>query len=426
MKLAKIEIKDFRGFPSPETYTFDLAGGKNLLLFGENGSGKSSLFRALIEFFNLSATAASFESHRNVFSAGLGAPVTDGHVTLEMDDGSRHAWPCGGQRPLADPVVPRTTRDQLADAARRAAFLDYRALLRTNFGATDLRSRLFDLAVNAVLPNVPAAPPRQPEKKLVEFWAELLASRPARHSQRQLQRVVLAEATFNQAFRLVLADVESRAAEFLGYFAGADLELRLSLPGVRYDGTPTASRDRDFVDGVLDFEVRLHGVALPDWNEFLNEARLSAMAISMYLAGAVLSNPAPPPGAASPLRLLVLDDVLIGLDLTNRLPVLKILKERFTDSQILLLTHDRVWFEMAQLALDNPDRWTMCELFTGAARAGVYTPSRWLRPGCPRPEAQGAGSLRGSFRSLRPPARARRPFFPHTPWRCHPRGMPPG
>ena len=28
MKLSKIELKDFRGFPGPETFTFDLAGGK--------------------------------------------------------------------------------------------------------------------------------------------------------------------------------------------------------------------------------------------------------------------------------------------------------------------------------------------------------------------------------------------------------------
>ena len=31
MRIAKIEIKNFRGFPGPGTYTFDLDGGKNLL-----------------------------------------------------------------------------------------------------------------------------------------------------------------------------------------------------------------------------------------------------------------------------------------------------------------------------------------------------------------------------------------------------------
>ena len=53
MKITKIEIKHFRGFPGPAVYTFDLPGGKNLLLYGENGSGKSSLYHALNQLFNL-------------------------------------------------------------------------------------------------------------------------------------------------------------------------------------------------------------------------------------------------------------------------------------------------------------------------------------------------------------------------------------
>lgn len=52
MKLQKIEIRNFRGFPGPAVYTFEL-NGKNLLLYGENGSGKSTLFHAINEFFDL-------------------------------------------------------------------------------------------------------------------------------------------------------------------------------------------------------------------------------------------------------------------------------------------------------------------------------------------------------------------------------------
>ena len=56
-----------------------------------------------------------------------------------------------------------------------------------------------------------------------------------------------------------------------------------------------------------------------DYRQILNEARLSAIATCMFLAGVRLSdndyaNPAYP-------RFLVLDDALIGLDLRNRLPM---------------------------------------------------------------------------------------------------------
>jgi hypothetical protein len=77
----------------------------------------------------------------------------------------------------------------------------------------------------------------------------------------------------------------------------------------------------------------------------LNEARLSALALAIYLAGRKVC--AATLQADTP-RLIVLDDVLIGLDQSNRLPVIDVLAEYFRDWQIILLTHDRVWFEMAR------------------------------------------------------------------------------
>jgi arginase family enzyme len=56
-------------------------------------------------------------------------------------------------------------------------------------------------------------------------------------------------------------------------------------------------------------------------------------------------------------RLLVLDDVLIGLDFANRLPVLRILNEEFSDWQVILTTFDRVWFDLAREYTENSGRW---------------------------------------------------------------------
>lgn len=59
MRITKVEVKDFGAFPGPATYTFDFDGRQNLLIYGENGSGKSSVFRALVEFFRLDANGMS-------------------------------------------------------------------------------------------------------------------------------------------------------------------------------------------------------------------------------------------------------------------------------------------------------------------------------------------------------------------------------
>ena len=53
MRITKIEIKNFRAFP--RTYQIDLhKAGKNLLVYGENGSGKTSLYLALESFLESS------------------------------------------------------------------------------------------------------------------------------------------------------------------------------------------------------------------------------------------------------------------------------------------------------------------------------------------------------------------------------------
>ena len=380
MKIAKFELCDFRGFPGPETYTFNLAG-KNLLLYGENGSGKSSLFRALVEFFTLDPLAKSFDDHRNIFSAYPGASTIAGHVTLEFTDSSRFAWNSAGQRPRTDYAVASVSREMLTDAARRAALLEYRSLLRTNYGIVNLRTSLFELAVNTLLTNVPVTLPGAPETTIGQLWNRLLNSKPRRHSPRTLADVAAAGKAFNDGFRAVLPDVVQRTSEFLNYFNNAGLDLSLSLPGVKYDGTWVLTRDREFVDREIDMQITLRGVAIAEWNRFLNEARLSALAISLFFASAVLSNPRPPISVTTPLKLLVLDDVLIGLDHSNRLPVLKILEEKFADYQIMLFTHDRVWFEMAQLALMAPEKWVSYEMHSGSTNhAGLIVDTPIHRP----------------------------------------------
>ncbi len=95
---------------------------------------------------------------------------------------------------------------------------------------------------------------------------------------------------------------------------------------------------------------------IEQYQSFLNEARLSALAMSLYLASIrrILEKT-----AATPFKILVLDDVLISLDMANRLKLLDILKTRFADFQIFLFTHDRELFEIYRDKMD----WARYELY---------------------------------------------------------------
>ncbi len=69
------------------------------------------------------------------------------------------------------------------------------------------------------------------------------------------------------------------------------------------------------------------------------------------------------PTDLDPLRVLVLDDVLIGLDISNRLPLLELLRVEFPYHQIMLLTHDELWFSIAREHTQHWGSWRSAQLF---------------------------------------------------------------
>lgn len=349
MRITKIEIKHFRGFPGPGIYTFDLHSGKNLLLYGENGSGKSSLFQALNQMFSADGHAQPFADFANLFARDdLGHEITDGFVTVYLD--SRPAtvltWPQNGPHPDGDFVF---------DAAMRKGFLEYRSLLRTNFVDGILEERLFLLAVEVLLARIPV-PLGGTSRMLGEYWSQVTT--PTNHRAKTLRAAEAAIDLFNAAFSSILPDVETKATEILNHFTGNHLRLRLEADDLLYD-----RHERRIRNQALRVNVEYNGQPLPRYEVILNEARLSALALALYLSSVLLSNPAPGPAVRSPLKLLVLDDVLIGLDLANRMPLLQILDCHFSDYQIILCTFDQVWYELARLDTQATNRWVCAELF---------------------------------------------------------------
>src|SRR5687768_678344 len=84
IRITKIETKNFRAFGSRPLKVDLTANGKNLLVYGENGSGKSSLFFALRDFLECAERDAARRDvtifpYRNIF-----ATTDDGYVKLEL------------------------------------------------------------------------------------------------------------------------------------------------------------------------------------------------------------------------------------------------------------------------------------------------------------------------------------------------------
>lgn len=106
---------------------------------------------------------------------------------------------------------------------------------------------------------------------------------------------------------------------------------------------------------------------------FLNEARLTAIALAIRLS--ILDRRPTFPNSA---RILVLDDLLLSLDMSHRDKVLDILlSDSFIDTyQILILTHDRAFYNMCKNRIQDrfESGWIFKEMYQHQTEAGIPCP----------------------------------------------------
>lgn len=349
MKITKIEIKNFKAFRGPDVIDLSEKGGQSLLLYGENGSGKTSLYKALELFLESSENdSIRFIDHQNIFA------TDDGYVRLHFTSNPDlqkvdYEW---SENALNDTVV-----QPIIDASKAKRFLDYKELLKTNYLHYEHNSvNVFDLLVNTLLKNVPndqVVPPRS----FSEQWEEISDAVPLEPG--TTQEIIDIEQQleiFNTGLKDILDELEVRASQILRKFGYEDtiVALKFGPPSVTYNQDSEELNNTQILLKVDFFENDL-----PAHHRFLNEAKLSAIALSIFFAGFTLQPP-------SDLKILALDDALIGLDMSNRLPVLDILDEKeFEDYQIFLMTYDRAFYEMAKHRKSDDKQWKTAELYRG-------------------------------------------------------------
>ena len=338
MRITKIEIKNFRAFYG--AYQLDLhKAGKNLLVYGENGSGKTSLYQALKRFLESSEGGHQFKPHQNIFNSD------EGYIKLHLraDAQSKqdtYEW--------SETVKDETNDQLLIEASRAKGFLDYKDLLETHYlhRENDIVN-VFDLLVKTLLANTVN---RQTDRSLAEDWASIQPPFPRRSATTQIAAFETQVVNFNRALVNRLTELQAKVSEILRKFE-INVTLDLDFQGIIYN------RDQKTLDNQeILLNVEFFDRDIPTHHLFLNEAKLSAIAIAIYFSSILLQ-------PTSELKILALDDVLIGLDMSNRLPVLDILEEYFADYQIFLTTYDKAWYEIVKQRTSHGGKWKAVEFY---------------------------------------------------------------
>ena len=346
MKITNIEIKNFRAFP--KSYQIDLHNaGKNLLVYGENGSGKSSLYLALKYFLessidedNTDNKNSEFENHQNIFTED------PGHIKLCFRSESRlekdtYEW---------SKNTKETTDELIIEASKAKGFLDYKSLLETHYVHRESETvNLFDLLVKTLLANTvnPLT-----DRTLADDWNDITQEPyPRRSAKNQIADLERRVVNFNRELANRLTELSPKVSELLDKF-GYNIVPNFDFQGITYNQEEKKLENQEIL-----LEVDFFNENIRSHHLFLNEAKLSALAISVYLSSILLL-----PDPKSGLRVLALDDVLIGLDMSNRFPVLDILEKYFKDYQIFLMTYDKAWYEIAKQRTDQKD-WKYTEFY---------------------------------------------------------------
>ncbi len=305
IKINKIQLNNFRFFIDEEEHNSFELNGKNMLVYGENGSGKSSLYKAF-EFLAIkSISFEKFNENINIFKNDdtyLGFEFSN-EETLQID--SDHLS-------LDDDYL------FINKLSISRPILDYKSLLSISY------------SIN-----------QEEKKNLYTFFEKILENYPIKDIDKILKEIEDPEEYYEYFKKIIQDELFEDINLFLEQF-----NQNFKITNIKLSG----------IGKTAFLEIDYFNKALENYHNFLNEARLSALAISIYFS--IIKKQFSYLEDES-LKVLVLDDLLISLDMSNRLNLLEILKTEFNDFQIFFFTHDKALFDVFKEKMD----WKSYEIY---------------------------------------------------------------
>ena len=339
--LQRIEIRNFKAF---REFNLDLEG-RHLLAYGRNGSGKSSLYSALFTLLRSAdqrtPTVAKIFDHgdpENLLNKYEDEAIKPGHITVTLCDRST-----GAHSTFSISYDTHGTRKEpyILKGNLASDFITYRYLLSFSQFTNAETFNIWPQFVREILPFCVSTSGQNP----LQCWNAVKSgvANPSRSRGRggayNYSGFERNTTTLAGILPEMIDSISNKAQEFydLHFSAGDPQPVTLGL-GV----TAKPSYDRTskrFTPPIVEFGIQIGGRTIFRPQTFLNEAKLSQLGLSIRFAASLVNL------HESDLKLLVLDDLLISLDMSNRMKVVDILlSDTFAEYQKVILTHDRGLF----------------------------------------------------------------------------------
>lgn len=358
MRIKKIEIQNFKFFG--EKFELDV-NCKNLLIYGENGSGKSSLYWALYTFFQSSIKNDSeiqkyFDKYNNQNLLNLDKQDDDSYIFLSLvEDNKTEDYKIS----IDNIDVYPNKYDKIKIANQSSDFISYR-----------LTSRIYDFKNNEKIDLFSVF-----EKDILDFMIVdgVDLSKEWNIIKKGLEKVTYPKKTihpgknttqykefkskidsFNDKFKFEINSIIKLTNDILKNKFNTDFEILLNYENCVYD-----DEEKKIINPKIILETLYNSKKIEKPHIFLNEAKLTTIALSIRFA--LLEKRL----TKSELKILVLDDLLISLDMSNRMKVIDIvLNDYIDDYQLIILTHDKSFFKTIERKIKAKRDWKFYEFKT--------------------------------------------------------------
>lgn len=392
-KIKSITLRNFKFFYGTETeyeHNKTELNENNLLLFGENGSGKSSVYWALYTF--LQSCLKSDDDKIKKYFLKDGAQSLRNRYAKDTDtsaiavefvskDGTTT------QKEISDTSVNTKSGTLVEKTMSSSDFLNYKYLSKFYDFRNSEPINLFPLFVKDLLMFIEFDEEftlhngeLSGTKNAADWWDFISGSISELPKNKNTIRVSSDEyrryknttiPRFVELLKSYLLKITESANKYLTTEFGEPFTLNFNTESITADFNKSISqRAKDgklhkpkikltakLIDPKLAEEKRL----IHNPHTFLNEARLTAIALAIRFA--MLDERGTFSDAGS---ILVLDDLLLSLDMSHRNIVLDIILKKKAEHQILILTHDKFFFQMAKSKIKHfkQKNWEYIEMYS--------------------------------------------------------------